>query len=157
MDRLEALGYEEPEWKIVYAADFGVPQLRPRSVLVAFRDAADRDRFEWPDPVTPNGARVTVGEALKDLVESKGWLGAERWATKVQLSLDPRSSAVPKNMTVRTSGRRGHVHSGSVSALTVLGWRTTALHPNLTGRRTSRSSSTSGWLPGFRASPTPGR
>ena len=89
IDRLEALGYEEPEWKIVYAADFGVPQLRPRSVLVAFRDAADRDRFEWPEPVTPNGARVTVGEALKDLVEAKGWLGAERWATKVATVIGP--------------------------------------------------------------------
>src|SRR6478609_9084671 len=42
LDRLEELGYQDPVWKLIYAADFGVPQLRPRSVLVAFRDASDR-------------------------------------------------------------------------------------------------------------------
>ena len=32
------LGYQ-PEWKVLQAADYGVPQLRPRFVLVAFRPA----------------------------------------------------------------------------------------------------------------------
>jgi DNA (cytosine-5)-methyltransferase 1 len=89
IDRLEALGYKDPVWKMVYAADFGVPQLRPRSVLVAFRDAADRERFTWPEPLTPVEARVTVGEALKDLVSANGWRGAERWATEVATTIGP--------------------------------------------------------------------
>lgn len=89
IDRLEALGYKDPVWKMVYAADFGVPQLRPRSVLVAFRDAADRDRFVWPEPLTPLGDRVTVGEALKDLVSANRWPGAERWATQVATAIAP--------------------------------------------------------------------
>lgn len=89
IDRLEELGYESPVWKLIYAADFGVPQLRPRSVLVAFRDAADRDRFEWPEPMTPPDARVTVGEALKDLVAANGWQGAEYWATEVATTIAP--------------------------------------------------------------------
>lgn len=89
IDQLEALGYDQPVWKLVYAADFGVPQLRPRSVLVAFRDAADRDRFSWPEPLTPLEARMTVGEALKDLVSANGWRGAERWATEVAKTIGP--------------------------------------------------------------------
>jgi DNA (cytosine-5)-methyltransferase 1 len=89
IDRLEELGYERPVWKMVYAADFGVPQLRPRSVLVAFRDSADRDRFMWPEAVTPDDARVTVGEALKDLVAANGWPGAERWALEVATMIAP--------------------------------------------------------------------
>lgn len=89
IDRLEALGYRDPIWKMVYAADFGVPQLRPRSVLVAFREAVDRERFRWPEPVTPADARVTVGEALKDLVSASGWRGAGRWASEVATTIGP--------------------------------------------------------------------
>jgi DNA (cytosine-5)-methyltransferase 1 len=89
LDRLEELGYQDPVWKMVYAADFGVPQLRPRSVLVAFRDAEDRDRFVWPEPTTPEAERMTVGEALKDLVASNGWPSAWRWATEVATAIAP--------------------------------------------------------------------
>ena len=89
IDRLDELGYKDPIWRMVYAADFGVPQLRPRSVLVAFRDAQDRDRFVWPVPSTPGGARVTVGEVLKDRVAGNGWRGAERWATEVATAIAP--------------------------------------------------------------------
>ncbi|MER7608471.1 DNA (cytosine-5-)-methyltransferase [Nocardioides sp. NPDC127503] len=88
IDRLEQLGYKDPEWRLVYAADFGVPQLRPRSVLVAFRDADDRNRFKWPEPETPGEARVTVGEAIKDLVGARGW-DAHTWATEVATSVGP--------------------------------------------------------------------
>ena len=87
--RLEDLGYLNPEWKLVYAADFGVPQLRPRSVLVAFREESDRERFAWPEPATPDGSRVSVGEALKDLVACNGWPGAERWASEVANAIAP--------------------------------------------------------------------
>lgn len=87
--RLGEMGYEDPVWQMIYAADFGVPQLRPRSVLVAFRDADDRARFEWPEPITSGGARLTVGQAIGDLVAANGWKGAERWASEVATSIAP--------------------------------------------------------------------
>lgn len=89
IDRLEDLGYKNPIWKLIYSADFAVPQLRPRSVLVAFRDARDRDRFVWPEPVTPEPERVTVGEAIKDLAAANGWTGAEHWATNIANTIAP--------------------------------------------------------------------
>lgn len=89
IERLEKLGYRNPVWRMVYAADFGVPQLRPRSILVAFKNGEDRERFVWPEPDTPGTARVTVGEAIKDLVAANGWGGAERWATEVATTIAP--------------------------------------------------------------------
>jgi DNA (cytosine-5)-methyltransferase 1 len=74
--RLERLGYRTM-WKLVNASDFGVPQLRPRSVLVGLREA-DFARFTWPEGVirTPS----TVGKTLLPLMSSGGWPGALMWA-----------------------------------------------------------------------------
>jgi DNA (cytosine-5)-methyltransferase 1 len=69
------LGYEA-EWRLFQAADFGVPQLRPRSILVAMKKPVMR-HFQWPTPglVKP----PTVGEALHDLMGIDGWLGVDEW------------------------------------------------------------------------------
>jgi DNA (cytosine-5)-methyltransferase 1 len=46
LDRLRELGYV-PGWRLLQASDFGVPQLRPRTVLVALRPS-DAPWFRWP-------------------------------------------------------------------------------------------------------------
>lgn len=74
--QLEGLGYY-PDWRIFNAADFGVPQLRPRVLFVAIRNDL-KDSFSWPMPgfdLPP-----TVGEVLHDLMAANGWKGAARWA-----------------------------------------------------------------------------
>ena len=76
IDRLDELGYVG-EWRLLHASDFGVPQLRPRFVLVAMRPQ-DQSYFRFPEP--RSAARVTVGEALLDLMAAKGWHGAEEWS-----------------------------------------------------------------------------
>jgi len=75
ISRLHGLGYQT-EWKVLEAQDFGVPQLRPRFVLVALRPH-DAEHFVWPIPFLE---RRTVGIALLDLMAECGWLGAEAWA-----------------------------------------------------------------------------
>jgi len=75
LDRLSDFGYAA-EWRLLQASDFGVPQLRPRFVLVAMRPD-DFAFFKWPKPV--NVTR-TVGQVLADLMGSRGWEGAEAWA-----------------------------------------------------------------------------
>ncbi len=73
--RLRSLGYE-PGWRLLHASDFGVPQLRPRVVLVALkREFADG--FAWPDQAVAPG---TVGATLRDLMGARGWSGADAWA-----------------------------------------------------------------------------
>jgi DNA (cytosine-5)-methyltransferase 1 len=77
MARLSRSGYQ-PEWKVLQAVDYGVPQLRPRFILVALRPA-DAEFFEWPNP---SGTIRSVGETLVDLMEQNGWTGAEAWASR---------------------------------------------------------------------------
>ena len=76
--RLVALGYERLWWDIAQASDYGVPQLRPRALLVALRDDVE-GTFAWPEPVV---GRVTVGETLVDLMGEEGWPYAEAWAQR---------------------------------------------------------------------------
>ena len=78
LDRLAALGYAA-DWRLLPAADYGVPQLRPRFVLIGMRPA-DFAHFTWPQPHP--GSTPTVGEALLDLMAGNGWPGAVAWAAK---------------------------------------------------------------------------
>lgn len=68
------LGYRT-EWRLLNASDYGVPQLRPRVIFVALRKDVP-DTFEWPQP---QQNRITVGEALADLMAERGWRGAQAW------------------------------------------------------------------------------
>jgi DNA (cytosine-5)-methyltransferase 1 len=78
LDRLATLGYAA-DWRLLHASDYGVPQLRPRFVLVALRPA-DFAYFTWPAPRP--GDTPTVGETLLDLMAASGWAGAAAWAAK---------------------------------------------------------------------------
>lgn len=74
-NRLRDLGYI-PEWRLLYASDYGVPQLRPRVVMVALRPDA-RMYFRWPE--AHDYSTDTVGEALRHLMASRGWRGVDEW------------------------------------------------------------------------------
>lgn len=73
---LMSLGYV-PQWRLLYASDFGVPQLRPRAVLVALRGIA-AERFRWPAPYQQRA--LTVGEILLPSMGERGWEKAQQWA-----------------------------------------------------------------------------
>lgn len=77
-EQLRKLGYAA-DWRLLNASDFGVPQLRPRVVIVAVRQDLS-DVFDWPD-VQPHNP-PTVGAALRDLMGANGWLGADAWAER---------------------------------------------------------------------------
>jgi DNA (cytosine-5)-methyltransferase 1 len=74
---LNSLGYQT-FWKLHNASDYGVPQLRPRTILVALRPEF-AEFFGWPSEVIEP---PTVGEALYDLMVVDGWEGADRWRKK---------------------------------------------------------------------------
>lgn len=62
-------------WKLHNASDYGVPQLRPRVILIALKKEYSQ-YFSWPNyTIEP----PTVGEALYDLMASAGWEGADEW------------------------------------------------------------------------------
>lgn len=78
--RLRELGYET-SWHLLNASDFGVPQLRPRVVIVAIRRDLAKN-FYPPIPLTDGTLPPTVGEALGDLMAGNGWKDALAWAAQ---------------------------------------------------------------------------
>ena len=70
---LSDMGYAV-KWGTLNAYDFGVPQSRTRSFMVA---ATEGRQFTFPVPQQPG---ATVGEALHDLVAAAGWEQADDWA-----------------------------------------------------------------------------
>lgn len=71
---LTKLGYGV-HWQVLNACNFGVPQLRPRFILVALKKRY-ADNFHWP---APDGQPLTVAEAISDLMGANGWRGVDRW------------------------------------------------------------------------------
>jgi DNA (cytosine-5)-methyltransferase 1 len=85
-------GYKICEWRIIEARDYGVPQLRPRAILVAMRPEFV-SHFSWPNP----GERgtVTVGDALYASMKkrfgdsAKGESYFDRWYDKAKHGIAP--------------------------------------------------------------------
>ncbi len=73
--QLSKMGYHV-DWRLLNASDFGVPQLRPRVVIVAIRKELV-EAFDWPD-VEPHNP-PTVGQCLQDLMGANGWRGLKHW------------------------------------------------------------------------------
>ncbi|HEX3069210.1 MAG TPA: DNA (cytosine-5-)-methyltransferase [Thermoanaerobaculia bacterium] len=71
------LGYKV-DGCILNACDFGVPQLRPRFIMVALRKE-DMQFFRWPEA---EQRRWLVGDVLADLIGANGWKGAAAWKAR---------------------------------------------------------------------------
>ncbi len=76
--QLSKLGYES-DWKLLNACDFGVPQLRPRVVIVAIKKNL-WPAFDWHD--VPALLPKTVGETLFPKMSELGWKGARLWSQR---------------------------------------------------------------------------
>ncbi|MCK2236586.1 MULTISPECIES: DNA cytosine methyltransferase [unclassified Crossiella] len=68
LEELENAGYIA-HWELLHASDYGVPQLRPRFVLVALQKEY-APYWQWPEK---SSGIVTVGETLRILMGSNGW------------------------------------------------------------------------------------
>jgi DNA (cytosine-5)-methyltransferase 1 len=77
LDQFCRLGYV-PTFQVLQASDLGVPQLRPRFILVALRQR-DFVRFRWD---CAKKKSPTVGAVLKDLMGVNGWGGSAGWAAR---------------------------------------------------------------------------
>ncbi|MGW7519814.1 DNA cytosine methyltransferase [Streptomyces sp. NPDC054796] len=90
--RLRAAGYRVCGWNVIEACDYGVPQLRPRAVLVAMRKEF-AGYFTWPDPADSAVRTVAdaLGESMKERFGSsaRGQKAFERWLDKAQGGIAP--------------------------------------------------------------------
>lgn len=74
-NRLRKAGYVICGWRVLEAQDFGVPQLRPRAILVAIRKDEYRG-FEWPKP---EAKMRTVADALEESMKRRLKEGSKRY------------------------------------------------------------------------------
>ncbi len=75
--QLGRLGYK-CFWELVQSNHYGVPQQRPRTILVALKKKYAK-HFVWPIGVV--APPPTVGQILYSEMASNGWEGAAEWAT----------------------------------------------------------------------------
>lgn len=75
LSSIRELGYKV-HIKLLNACDYGVPQLRPRVVIVGLRNDI-KTEFRYPDEHEAHPK--TVGETLKELMGANGWKGLEDW------------------------------------------------------------------------------
>lgn len=78
LSSIAELGYQV-QIQLLNACDFGVPQLRPRVVIVGIRNDI-KHLFHYP--IGNCDQTPTVGEALKELMGSNHWDGLSEWALK---------------------------------------------------------------------------
>ena len=77
---LAELGYTA-EWRLLFASDYGVPQLRPRAIMVAL-PVDLLWAFRWPLPGPTAGRPTTAGHALHASMAAAGWELADAWARR---------------------------------------------------------------------------
>ena len=76
LNSIKKLGYVT-HIKLLNASDFGVPQLRPRVVIVGIHED-ESGTFSYP--TGKPGCAPTVGNTLYDLMAENKWLGVKQWA-----------------------------------------------------------------------------
>ena len=78
IQEFEDIGYFT-EWNLVFASNYGVPQLRPRFILVGRKD--ESIPFPWPKPYTK---QLTVADSISDLMGKYQWKGLNKWKKQAQ-------------------------------------------------------------------------
>ena len=76
MAQIESFGYE-CFWELINAIHFGVPQQRPRTILIALKKEYAKF-FTWPLGIT--APPPTVGQLLHEQMASNGWKEAKDWS-----------------------------------------------------------------------------
>ena len=76
--RIDELGYDV-QIKLLQASDYGVPQIRPRVLIVGIRKD-EKGHFSFPSP--SDKAAPSVGETLRSLMGSRGWRHLESWVKR---------------------------------------------------------------------------
>lgn len=80
LQKIAEQGYQV-SMKLLNASDYGVPQLRPRVVIVGIRNDLGKD-FSYPHR-HPESA-PTVASAIFDLMAENGWKAAGQWAVNAR-------------------------------------------------------------------------
>lgn len=78
LDSIKDLGYAV-QIKLLNACDYGVPQLRPRVIIIGIRNDIET-KFTYPNEHSLEAP--TVGDTLKELMGANGWTGLDNWVAQ---------------------------------------------------------------------------
>ena len=91
--------------KLLYAPDFGIPQIRKRVFFVGLRD--NTKSFEFPHPILDKNHYITCEQAISDLPELKGIYGEE-------IQQYPCSPQSEYQRLMRSHSKEIHNHIGTI-------------------------------------------
>lgn len=96
--------------KLLYAPDYGLPQMRKRVFFVGLRDGDEE--FVFPDPTVDKTHYVTCGDAIADLPSLQTDEGEITYGEEEQDYVMPPQNDFQRRM--RAKSQRVHNHIGSV-------------------------------------------
>ncbi len=100
------------KWRLLQAAEFGVPQKRERLFILAAKSSASLDRFKWPTGTCAVGGdlfthnTVNLMDAISDLPEDAGpYVTAPASAYQAQMRSEFRGAAPSHHEPMRHTAR----------------------------------------------------
>ena len=73
----EAVGYKI-KYRLVNAADYGVPQKRERVIIVGFRNEEDYNKFDFPEPLPESNRKVLADVIIPEDNENESLFFSDR-------------------------------------------------------------------------------
>ncbi len=110
--KFKSLGYNNVIYKVINAADFGVPQMRKRVFFIGTLDK--KVHLDFPDILKLKDAYTTVGEAISDLVGKENII-ANHIPMKHNPIVEKRISFIPEGGGLPTKDIPAELLRGSRS------------------------------------------
>lgn len=106
----ELIGYNTLQPRVLDASDYGVPQRRRRAIFIAYRQGEKAP--DYPQAILDGENRVSVADAIGDLIEGCRNIGAE--CSLSQYQIDSRTGRTP-DINGHTLHSDGLVHNNEKS------------------------------------------
>ncbi|MFT9666491.1 DNA cytosine methyltransferase [Streptomyces rhizosphaericola] len=94
LERLESMGYEKCYWEVLEARNYGVPQLRPRAILVALKSEylpffAQTQPDKLPVRTVGEALEVTMASRFAEADDPRAEEALEEWRRKASKGVAP--------------------------------------------------------------------
>ncbi|MET8607516.1 DNA (cytosine-5-)-methyltransferase [Streptomyces rubiginosohelvolus] len=94
LERLESMGYKKCYWEVLEAKNYGVPQLRPRAILVALKEAylpffAQTKPEKLPVRTVGDALKVTMAKRFAEIDDPRAADALKEWQGKASKGVAP--------------------------------------------------------------------
>ncbi|WP_097983358.1 DNA cytosine methyltransferase [Streptomyces sp. f150] len=94
LERLESMGYKKCYWEVLEAKNYGVPQLRPRAILVALKEAylpffAQTKPEKLPVRTVGDALKATMAKRFAEIDDPRATDALKKWQEKASKGVAP--------------------------------------------------------------------